>query len=387
MSNAIWQFSPLGATASVSTSAGASTAATVLSGGDCDTVLVQNSGADTIFVKFGNSTVQATTSDTPVLAGQSLYIAVWGLAVTHFAVYSATGSITVYATRGRGDEVDTQLLVSGGAAAPIQVERYDTTGSHTFDVPTDISIIYLSGCGGGGGGGGGASSAAAGGGGGGPAPCHWLLPIQVSPDTTLTVFVGSGGSGGTAAAAGANGTESYISGAGILSPIKDGSDQILLGYGLAGAAGSGTTGGNGGGAMMASTADAVYGTLNSGSAHNSRWWYTDGAIAVAYQLPICQGSGGGGNTSQNAGSRASAGMSTLNGRGLGLAGAGGATWGGGGAGGGGAYGRGGGGGSTAGAAGSSTSGYGSGGGGGSGNTGGTGGAGSNGANGFIEIWY
>lgn len=284
---------------------------------------------------------------------------------------------------------------SSSGAAPLQVEQFTSTGSSSFVVPSeaggdaaDVNVIYLSGCGGGGGGGGGFSggATAGGGGGGGPAPMIWLLPVLVTPGSTLTTFVGSGGASGAAGTDGGDGTESYISGAGILSPFKNGSNQILMGYGLKGKAGASGSGGDGGGAMMASTASAVYGTLTTGTGHASRWWYTDGQIAMGILLPICQGSGGGA-TSANGGSRAATGFSSVNGNGLGLAGTGTASGGGGGAGGGGGYGKGGGGGNAAGGAASVGAGYGYGGGGGAGQTSGTGGAGGAGGDGIIEIWY
>ena len=282
----------------------------------------------------------------------------------------------------------TKKITIGTAFPSLQVQRYTATGSDTFDVPSVTNIIYLCGCGGGGGGGGGFSggATAGGGGGGGCAPMHWFIPLTVTPSTTLTVFVGSGGSAGAAGADGGDGTESYISGAGIISPVVNGSNQILLGYGLKGVAGASGNGGNGGGAMMASTADAVYGTLNSGTGHNSRIWYTDGCISMEFQLPITQGCGGGA-TSANGGSRQAAGFAMLNGRGIGLSGTGTGAGGGGGGGGGGGFGKGGAGGVAPGGAAAAGSGRGYGGGGGAGQTSGIGGAGTAGGDGIIEIWY
>ena len=293
---------------------------------------------------------------------------------------------------------DIAALYAGAATAtaqPIQVERFTTTGSSTFTVPStaagdaaDVNVIYLTGCGGGGGGGGGFSggATAGGGGGGGPAPMIWLLPVLVTPGTVLSVFVGSGGTAGSAGSDGGDGTESYISASGILSPFKNASNQILMGYGLKGKAGASGSGGDGGGAMMASTASAVYGTLNTGTGHASRWWYTDGQVAMGFMLPICQGAGGGA-TSADGGSRNAIGFASVNGNGLGLSGTGSASGGGGGGGGGGGFARGGAGGNgNAGAAGAG-SGYGYGGGGGGGKTSGTASAGTAGGDGLIEIWY
>lgn len=288
---------------------------------------------------------------------------------------------------------DIAALYAGAAASssPVQIQQYLNTGSSTFTVPDGIYLIYLSGCGGGGGGAGGyTGSGATGGGGGGPAPQFHMLPVAVTPGSILDVFVGSKGSGGAIGSDGTDGTESYISGSGILSPFKNTSNQILMGYGLKGAVGSSTVGGQGGGAMMASTASAVYGTLTTssgtGQGHSSRWWYTDGQIAIGILHPICQGSGGGGwngSTGGNGGSRNTAGFQSMNGRGLGAVYLGTAAGGAGGAGGGGGYALGGDGGDPDGSPlATSGFGYGGGGGGGASNQ-----AGADGTDGFIEIAY
>ena len=279
--------------------------------------------------------------------------------------------------------------VSGGGSSstvtPLQYERFVTPGTDTFTYTDDTRIIYVSGCSGGGGGGGGYSGVGGGGGGGGPAPMYFMLPLELAAGGgTLNLFIGSGGSAGTVGNSGNNGTETTIegdTGAEILSPFANASNQILMGYGFGGTVGAVGAGGNGGGAIIASTALAHYGTENTGTGHASRWWYAgDGFVPTEYLYPICQGAGGGA-VSANGGSRNSAAFSTINGNGFGNSGTGNASGGGGGGGGGGPYGLGGLGGSNAGAAGAG-SGFGFGGGGGSGSANGT-----PGGNGFLIIWY
>jgi len=63
-------------------------------------VAVRNSGAVTVFVKFGNdNTVAATTSDTAISAGETVYLAK-GQEQDYVAVRTASSTATVYATPG-----------------------------------------------------------------------------------------------------------------------------------------------------------------------------------------------------------------------------------------------------------------------------------------------
>lgn len=64
-------------------------------------VAVVNDGATTAFVKFGNSTVEATTSDTPILAGSVRGFTVPSNA-THVAAIMSSSTATVYFTMGDG---------------------------------------------------------------------------------------------------------------------------------------------------------------------------------------------------------------------------------------------------------------------------------------------
>lgn len=237
--------------------------------------------------------------------------------------------------------------VSGsGSGSLLRYEIYSTPGTYEFTFPGDVYGFELSGGGGGGGGGGGYAGAGAGGGGGGPAPNWDSCPILIEAGATIDIVVGAKGVGGTIGNAGSNGGESYISGTGILSPFKNASDEIRMGYGIGGLVGQAATGGQGGWPVWStSTASYPYATLATGNGHSAKWLHlTDGNVPLQYFFPVCQG-GGGALVSNNAnGSN----LVTTNGRGSGAGGNGDAAGGGGGAGGGGVYGRGGNGGTAAG---------------------------------------
>lgn len=91
-------FSP-GATLTLSGTTTSSNAAFV---GIGVSVEIQNSGAVTIFIKLGASTVTATSADYPLLAGQSKMLSRDPATQTHIAVITASGTATVYATSGEG---------------------------------------------------------------------------------------------------------------------------------------------------------------------------------------------------------------------------------------------------------------------------------------------
>jgi hypothetical protein len=96
-------FSPIGNTSTVATVASASTAATALPG-DPDvvaTAAVHNSGNAVAFIRFGGSGVVAAATDI-VLPPNSLVILALGIGVTHYAVFSGTGSMNIYVQRGGG---------------------------------------------------------------------------------------------------------------------------------------------------------------------------------------------------------------------------------------------------------------------------------------------
>ena len=94
-------FSPIGATVNiaVTTSTGrvALTDNTHLSGDD---VRLYNSGSVVVFFAFGNSTIDATVTSTPLAPGASEVFDAGRS--THVAAITASGTATLYATSGRG---------------------------------------------------------------------------------------------------------------------------------------------------------------------------------------------------------------------------------------------------------------------------------------------
>lgn len=64
------------------------------------TVRIHNAGAVTVFVQFGDSAVEATTSHMPLPANVVEVFSVG--AATHIAGITASGSATVYLTTGFG---------------------------------------------------------------------------------------------------------------------------------------------------------------------------------------------------------------------------------------------------------------------------------------------
>lgn len=90
---------------------------------------------------------------------------------------------------------------------------FTTAGTSSFVVPGGVTAIFALGCGGGGGGGGGASNVtpAPPGGGGGGASLEMVLPLAVTPGSTLYVTVGASGAGGAAGTTGSAGGDSFIS--------------------------------------------------------------------------------------------------------------------------------------------------------------------------------
>lgn len=81
------------------------------------------------------------------------------------------------------------------------------TTSGTFNVPADVSLIWVSGVGGGAGGSGGAGGGG-GGGAGGASENMFNMPRWVTPGDTLTITVGAGGARGAFNDHGAAGTDS-----------------------------------------------------------------------------------------------------------------------------------------------------------------------------------
>ncbi len=70
------------------------------------------------------------------------------------------------------------------------------TSSGTFNVPTNVTIVWLTGTGAGGGGGVGGYSPTEMGGGGGSGQCCFDLPVPVTAGAAITVTIGAGGIGG-----------------------------------------------------------------------------------------------------------------------------------------------------------------------------------------------
>lgn len=62
------------------------------------TALLVNAGAATVFVRWGGAAQTATTSDLPVLSGQSVVVDVSG--AQHFAAITASGTATLYVVPG-----------------------------------------------------------------------------------------------------------------------------------------------------------------------------------------------------------------------------------------------------------------------------------------------
>lgn len=96
-------FSPVGATVNLAatTSTGA-VALTDIGHIGSKAVRVYNSGASTVFIAFGTSSIVATTAaGMPVPAGAIETFEISG-SVTHVAGITASGTSTVYFTSGRG---------------------------------------------------------------------------------------------------------------------------------------------------------------------------------------------------------------------------------------------------------------------------------------------
>ena len=75
-----------------------------LAGGG-ESVLITNPNASLLYVRFGSdATVQATTSDTPVLPNSRILLRC-GPLVTYFATILASGSGSVMFTRGDGSSI------------------------------------------------------------------------------------------------------------------------------------------------------------------------------------------------------------------------------------------------------------------------------------------
>ena len=96
-------FTP-GATISVTGGSGASSAATALGKplGGAQVRVASPAGGQQAHFKFGDSTVQAAATDTPVLPG-SVELFTAPSSATHVAVFGVGGTPTLYFTSGYGD--------------------------------------------------------------------------------------------------------------------------------------------------------------------------------------------------------------------------------------------------------------------------------------------
>ena len=94
----VYSFSPA---ATVSLAATTTTGRVQLTGIGT-TVEVQNPGTTTAFLKFGDSTVTAATTDYPLLAGQAKLIVRNPTDQTYVAGIMASGTATLYFTTGDG---------------------------------------------------------------------------------------------------------------------------------------------------------------------------------------------------------------------------------------------------------------------------------------------
>lgn len=101
MSNYTYPFTPASAdTPNIALSASTQRVALIGGSGQDKTVMVTSApGGAICFVQFGDSTVEATVTKTPILPG-AIYTFSFGQAVTHAAAIGTTG--TVYFTTGHG---------------------------------------------------------------------------------------------------------------------------------------------------------------------------------------------------------------------------------------------------------------------------------------------
>lgn len=163
------------------------------------------------------------------------------------------------------------------------------TASGTFNVPTGVTKVFLTGCGGGGGGGGvmGSNNGAQNGGGGGSGYTVIRRAVTVTPGASITVTVGGGGGAGSPGSGGTGGTTSFgallsISGGG------GGGGTNATGSAFTGVGGAGNWDGDGG-SSTSSGGSSVFGRGALGGA--------PGSAAAANS-----GAGGGGGRTPTSGS-------------------------------------------------------------------------------------
>ncbi|MBA9067433.1 sugar/nucleoside kinase (ribokinase family) [Methylobacterium sp. RAS18] len=82
------------------TASGANRIALKRAGGEAQHVRLHNPGPSMLFVRFGDSTVTATTADLPLPVGAVEVLDTTG--ATHVDAVTASGSSLLYATCGKG---------------------------------------------------------------------------------------------------------------------------------------------------------------------------------------------------------------------------------------------------------------------------------------------
>lgn len=258
---------------------------------------------------------------------------------TNYVLGGGVSRLTALATPVASSDAATKGYVDAAiTSSKSQSQKF--TGSGSFTVPANVTLVWVT-VWGGGGGAGGAAGSTAGGGGGGGGEIIYHYPLTVSGGQVLTVTIGGGGAGGTNAANGTAGTASSV---GTLTAAGGGAGTYGVGS-------SGGGGGNGGGA--------------AGGVGGNYFGTQPGGNGTSYEYDI--GGGGGGSGSYNGATGGAGGLVALY-----RGGNGGYQAGGGGAGFGGAGGNGS---SGAGGSAAANSGAGGGGAGTSGNAGGSGGSG------------
>lgn len=199
-------------------------------------------------------------------------------------------------------------LAWGGKAWGQSPQKYETSGSYTFTVPSCVYQITVHAWAGGGGGGGKVTGTGGGGGGGGGAYVKNIF--NVIPGQTIAVVVGGGGSAGTNAVDGGYGGESSI--------VLDAANFMYAAPGMGGGSYLGSSSGTGGlggqvgdciikgglgstvykggnGAGGASSASGGGGSgAGSAADGNNGSGATGGAALVQYDATPSKGAGGNG---------------------------------------------------------------------------------------------
>ena len=94
-------FEPVGATVNLAVTSTTGRVARTLIGEDAAQVRIVNAGTVTVFLAFGGSSIDATTSGMPLLPGTAEVFTLTK-EMTNIAAITASGTATIYATTGRG---------------------------------------------------------------------------------------------------------------------------------------------------------------------------------------------------------------------------------------------------------------------------------------------